>query len=139
MSADPGIEVRRAIALLKSSEMIMGSRDRAFDRLVKDALVHLESAKVGLGVGPAPAALPSELEPSIIEWIYGAADAGLATANAMEESARGPSQAEVLAGALLSIREWAARLLQKPGQGGYAPPSGRAAASGSISTPGGLR
>lgn len=115
MAADPGTEVRRALALLKSTSFVMGRRDQAFDKITKDAVECLERARAGLGVGPAPEpAASSGLEPSIVEWIYGASDAALATADAMQADAVGPSQAEVLAGALLSIREWAARLLQKP-------------------------
>jgi hypothetical protein len=129
---DPGLEVRRAIALLKSSTMVMGNRDKAFDMLVKQALQHLESARSGLGVGPAPEPAAAGLEASVVEWLFGAADAGLATAEAMEAAALEPSRAEVLAAALLSIREWASRLLQKPAAGGSAP-------SGGIATPGGLR
>jgi hypothetical protein len=131
MSVDAGIEVRRAIALLKSSEMIMGSRDRAFDRLVKDALACLENARGALGVGPAPVA-SSALDPSIVEWIFGAADAALAAAQMPSDALAPSTAAEVLAAALLSIREWAARLLQKPGQ---EPPSGLQG----ISTPAGPR
>lgn len=127
MSIDAGTEVRRAIALLKSSGFIMGNRDAAYDKLVKDALVHLENARGGLGIGPAPVVEDSGLDPSIVEWIFGAADSALATADAMTAESEAPSQAEVLAGALLSIREWAARLLQKPGP------------SAVSSTPGGLR
>lgn len=134
MSVDPGIEVRRAIALLKSSDMIMGNRDKAFDRLVKEAVGHLENARSALGVGPAPAAAQDTgLEPSIVEWLFGAADSGLQTAEAMAPEQASPSQAEVLAGALRSIREWAARLLQKPSQ--QAPQGGQRG----ISTPGGIR
>jgi len=129
---DPGTEVRRAIGLLRSSTMVMGNRDRAFDTLVKDALVHLENARAGLGAGPPPEAPAAGLEPSVVEWIFGAADAGLAQAAAMEESAAAPSRADVLSGALLSLREWAARLLQKPPAAGGAPPGG-------IATPAGLR
>lgn len=127
MSIDPGTEVRRALALLKSSGFIMGNRDKAFEKLVKDAIHHLENARGGLGIGPAPAE-EAGLEPSIVEWIYGASDTALATADAMAPDAAGPSQAEVLAGALLSIREWAGRLLEKP-----------APEAGNISTPRGLR
>ena len=110
----------------------MGTRDRAFDKIVKDAIECLDRARAGLGVGPAPAEASTSLDPSIVEWIFGASDAALATANAMPESAVGPTQAEVLAGALLSIREWAARLLQKPALPG-------SQASAGISTPGGVR
>jgi hypothetical protein len=132
MSVDPGLEVRRAIALLRSSTMVMGNRDKAFDMLTKQALQHLESARAGLGVGPAPEPAAAGLEASIVEWLFGAADAGLATAEAMDETNSEPSKAEVLAAALLSIREWAARLLQKPAAGGSSAPGG-------IATPGGLR
>lgn len=131
MSADPGTEVRRALALLKSTTFIMGSRDRAYDKIVKDTIECLERARAGLGAGPAPPAeAAAGLETSIVEWIYGASDAALATSEAMAPEAAGPSRAEVLAGALLSIREWAARLLQKPGEGPEA---------AGISTPGGVR
>lgn len=134
MSADPGTEVRRALALLKSSQFIMGNRDRAYDKIVKDAIECLDRARSGLGAGPAPAvaAEAAGLETSIVEWIYGASDAALATAEVMAADAVGPTQAEVLSGALLSIREWAARLLQKPGLPGSQVPSG------GISTPGGV-
>ncbi len=130
MSADPGTEVRRALALLEATGFIMGTRDKAYDKLVKDALAHLQNARAGLGVGPAPEAAAAGLEPSIVEWIFGAADAALATSEALPADAVGPTKSDVLSGALLSIREWAARLLQKPAQ---APPGG------SISTPRGLR
>jgi hypothetical protein len=126
------LEVRRAIALLKSSAMVMGNRDKAFDLLTKQAVQHLESARAGLGVGPAPQE-PAGLEPSIVEWIFGAADAGLATADAMEDSATNPTKAEVLAGALLSIREWASRLLTASAPRDPLPPGG------GIATPGGMR
>ena len=109
----------------------MGTRDRAFDKLVADALRHLESARGALGVGPAPAVAEAGVEPSVVEWLFGAADAGLSTADAMDPAAQSPSKAEVLAGALLSIREWAARLLQKP--------SAAAPGAPGISTPEGLR
>jgi hypothetical protein len=132
MNADPGTEVRRALSFLKATAFVMGNRDRAYDKLVKEACECLERARAGLGAGPAPEA-PAGLETSIVEWIYGASDAALATSEALAPGAAEPSQAEVLAGALLSIREWAARLLQKPGLG--AP----AAEGASISTPGGLR
>jgi hypothetical protein len=134
VSADPGTEVRRALALLKSTAFIMGTRDRAYDKIVKDAVGHLENARAGLGIGPPPDPLveAAALEPSIVEWIYGAADAGLATADAMADSATSPTKAEVLAGALLSIREWAARLLKKPA------PEGSSGSGGQISTPRGL-
>lgn len=94
----------------------MGSADRAYLKIVSDSIECLERARAGLGVGPAPSvsAEAAGLETSIVEWIFGASDAALATADAMPVDAVGPSQAEVLAGALLSIREWAARLLQKP-------------------------
>lgn len=136
-AADPGTEVRRALALLKSTQFVMGRRDQAYDKIVKDAAECLERARAGLGVGPAPAASVAEagLEPSIVEWIYGASDAALATADAMAPDAVGPTQSEVLAGALLSIREWAARLLQKPGL--PAPPVLPARVVG-ISTPKGV-
>lgn len=134
-AADPGTEVRRALALLKSIGFVMGTRDRAFDKLVKDATECLERARAGLGAGPEPpASAAAGLETSIVEWIFGASDAALATSEAMAPEAAGPSQAEVLAGALLSIREWAARLLQKPGLAGQAPEG-----SAGISTPGGVR
>jgi hypothetical protein len=133
MSADPGTEVRRALTLLKSSQFIMGRVDKAYDKIVKDAVECLERARAGLGVGPAPEEAAG-LDPSIVEWIYGASDAALATAEAMPAEAEAPTKAEVLAGALLSLREWAARLLQKPAPGGSQAPQER-----SISTPGGLR
>jgi hypothetical protein len=129
MSADPGTEVRRALALLKSGQFIMGRVDKAYDKIVKDAVECLERARAGLGAGPAPQEVAG-LEPSIIEWIYGASDAALATAEAMAPDAEAPTKAEVLAAALLSLREWAARLLQKP-----APPQ----SAGSISTPRGVQ
>ncbi len=114
----------------------MGQRDRAFDKIVKEASDCLERARAGLGAGPAPpSAAAASLDPSIVEWIYGASDAALATSEAMAPEAAAPSQAEVLAGALLSIREWAARLLQKPGLPGAQAPQG----SGGISTPRGVQ
>ncbi len=135
-AADPGTEVRRALALLKSTAFVMGNRDRAYDKIVKDATECLERARAGLGAGPVPepSAAAAGLETSIVEWIYGASDSALATSEAMAAEAAAPSQAEVLAGALLSIREWAARLLQKPGLPGAQAPHGRAG----ISTPGGV-
>ncbi len=134
MSADPGTEVRRALALLKSIGFVMGNRDKAFDKIVKDAAECLERARSGLGAGPEPPAeAAAGLETSIVEWIYGASDAALATSEAMAAEAVSPTKAEVLAGALLSIREWAARLLQKPAL------AGSQAQGASISTPGGIR
>lgn len=129
-AADPGTEVRRALALLKSVQFVMGTRDKAFDKIVKDAAECLERARAGLGVGPAPAVAANGLEPSIVEWIFGASDAALATAEAMPPDAVGPSQSEVLSGALLSIREWATRLLQRPSAPGQ---------SVNISTPRGVQ
>ncbi len=117
MSADPGTEVRRALALLKSSQFVMGNRDHAYDKLVNDAVGHLEHARAGLGLGPAPATIAPALEASVVEWLFGAADSALATAENMPADATGPSRAEVLSGALLSIREWASRLMEK-NQGG---------------------
>jgi hypothetical protein len=133
MSVDPGTEVRRALALLKSTTFVMGTRDKAYDKLVKDAVVHLENARSGLGLGPAPEPAAAGLEPSIVEWLFGAADTAIATAEALPAEAANPSRVEVLSGALLSIREWAARLLEKPVAGSSSAPTGN------ISTPGGLR
>lgn len=129
MSADPGTEVRRAMALLKGTQFVMGNRDKAYDKAVKDALECLERSLPGIGIGPAPAIAQAGLEPSIVEWLFGASDAGLVTAASMDETAQAPSKADVLSGALLSIREWASRLLKKPS----------AATQVSISTPGGVR
>ena len=134
MSADPGTEVRRALALLKSIGFVMGNRDKAFDKIVADAVECLERARAGLGVGPEPpASAAAGLETSIVEWIFGASDAALATSEAMTPDAVSPTQAEVLAGALLSIREWAARLLKKPGLPGAQAPAGI------VSTPRGVQ
>ena len=130
MSVDPGTEVRRAMALLKGTQFVMGTRDKAYDIAVKEALACLERSLGGLGIGPAPAAAEAGLEPSVVEWLFGASDTGLLTAAAMAPDAAAPSREDVLSGALLSIREWASRLLKKP-----APP----ASSGGISTPGGVR
>ena len=129
MSSDPGTEVRRALALLKSTQFIMGTRDKAFEKIVKDATECLERARAGLGLGPAPEPAVAGLEPSIVEWLFGAADTAMATAEALTAEATNPSREQVLTSALLSIREWAARLLDKPA----------ARAPEGISTPSGIK
>lgn len=126
MSVDAGVEVQRAISLLKALDFMMGVRDKGFDKIVKDALVHLNNARAGLSAGPAPVN-DTGLDPSIVEWLHSCADGALAQAGAAGAEAEKES---VLSSALLSIREWAARLLEAPAPPGAGP---------GISTPRGIR
>lgn len=114
-------DVARALALLKGLTFVMGRRDKAFDVAVKEAVEYLEKARGALGTAPAPSA-SAGLEPSIVEWIYGAADNALKAAEFMPAEAVQPTKVEVLSGALLSIREWALR--QLPPEKQPQPPAG---------------
>jgi hypothetical protein len=107
--SDASSDVTQALARLKGLSFVMGRRDAAFDKGVKEAVELLEHARASLGSGPAP--LAGALEPSIVEWIYSASDNAIRAAAAMTAEAVVPSRVEVLSGALLSIREWAARQL----------------------------
>ncbi len=121
--SDASAEVAEALKLLKGLSFFMGHRDAAFDKTAKEAVEHLEKARAALGAGPAPlSAAPSEgVEPSIIEWIYSASANALKAAELMPPGSSNPTQVEVLAGALLSLREWASR--QLPPERRPAPPS----------------
>ncbi len=107
---NPSEEVRAALTTLNGISFVMGRRDKAFDQAVKTAIGHLEKAKAALGAGPAPQASAS-IEPSIVEWIYSASANALRAHEMMPPEAVAPTRVEVLAAALLSLREWAAKQL----------------------------
>lgn len=126
MSSEAARYVTGALAILKGLGFVMGRRDKAYDIGTKQAVELLEKARASLaaelGSGPAPEVEASAgLEPSIVEWIYSASENALRAADLMAFDAQNPTRVEVLAGALLSIREWAAR--QMPAEK-LPPPSG---------------